>query len=108
MGGMSMGLSLASREGFIFDDAGVILNPRLREYKITSFGENPEFLVDFVETPQIDAAYGGRGIGEHGLVGMPAALGNALSLAAKTDLNHLPLTPEMIWKAKGGLSNDIL
>ncbi len=104
MGGMSMGLSLATKEEFIFDDAGVILNPRLREYKITSFGENPEFLVDFVETPQIDAAYGGRGIGEHGLVGMPAALGNALSLAAKVELNHLPLTPEMIWKAKGGLS----
>lgn len=104
MGGMSMGLSLASREGFIFDDAGVILNSRLREYKITSFGENPDFLVDFVETPQIDAAYGGRGIGEHGLVGMPAALGNVLSLAAKIDLNHLPLTPEMIWKAKGGTS----
>lgn len=102
MGGMSMGLSLATREGFIFDDRGVILNPRLRSYKITTFGENPEFLVDFVETPQIDAAYGGRGIGEHGLVGMPAALGNALSLAAKVKLNKLPLTPEMIWKAKGG------
>ena len=28
---------------------------------------------------------------------MPAALGNALSLAAGVELNQLPLTPESIW-----------
>ena len=65
-------------------------------------GEDPEYIVDFVETPQINAAYGGRGIGEHGLVGMPAALGNALSAAAQIDLNRLPLTSELIWKTKRG------
>lgn len=56
--------------------------------------------MDFVETPHIDGPYGGRGIGEHGLIGMPAALANSLSLAAGVDLNQLPLTPELIWQEK--------
>lgn len=108
MGGMSMGLSLASMEGFIFDDLGIIKNPQLRTYKIIDVSEKPEYIIDFIETPQIDAAYGGRGIGEHGLVGMPAALGNALSRAANVELDSLPLTPEAIWRKKGGANSDIL
>jgi CO/xanthine dehydrogenase Mo-binding subunit len=100
MGGMNMGLGIATREGFIFNDLGIVQNNQLRTYKLITFDENPEYTVEFIETPQIDAAYGGRGIGEHGLIGMPGALGNALSLAASTKLNNLPLIPETIWKAK--------
>jgi len=101
-GGMSMGLGLGSREGFLYGSDGVVLNTSLRTYKVMHFGENPEYLVEFVETPQIDAPYGARGLGEHGIIGMPAALANALSSAAQADLNHFPLTPEYIWQAKTG------
>lgn len=100
--GMAMGLSLASREALVFDDAGVILNPQFRTYKLLRFGEQPEYLIELTETPQLDAPYGQRGVGEHGLIGMPAALANALSAASGIDLNTLPLTPENIWKAKTG------
>ncbi|MCZ8513763.1 xanthine dehydrogenase family protein molybdopterin-binding subunit [Paenibacillus filicis] len=102
MGGMSMGLSFASRETFQFDKAGVVLNPQLRTYKLIRFGENPEYLVDFVETPYAEGPYGARGIGEYGTIGMAPALANALSLAAGVELNRLPLTPELIWRYKGG------
>jgi len=102
MGGMAMGLGFATREGFLFNDLGIVQNNQLRTYKLITFDENPEYIVDFIETPQVDAAYGGRGIGEHGIIGMPAALGNALSLACKAELNNLPLLPETIWIAKGG------
>ncbi len=102
MGGMSMGLSLASREGFLYNEKGVVLNPNLRTYKSMRFGQNPEYLVEFVETPEIDGPYGGRGLGEHGLIGMPGALINSLSSAAQADLNKLPLTPELIWRTKTG------
>jgi CO/xanthine dehydrogenase Mo-binding subunit len=61
------------------------------------YGEQPEYLVDFIETPHLEAPYGLRGIGEHGLIGMPAALANSLSIAAGVELNQLPLTPELIW-----------
>lgn len=102
MGGMAMGLGFATREGFLFNDLGIVQNNQLRTYKLITFDETPEYIVDFIETPQIDASYGGRGIGEHGFIGMAGALGNALSLATKVELNNLPLLPETIWRAKGG------
>lgn len=102
MGAMSMGLAFAGRETFYFDEWGRVLNPQLRTYRPLHYPERPEYLVDFIFTKQLDAAYGARGIGEHGLLGMPGALGNALSVAAGVSLHHLPLTPELIWKTKGG------
>ncbi|WP_028391395.1 xanthine dehydrogenase family protein molybdopterin-binding subunit [Bacillus cihuensis] len=100
MGAMSMGLAFAGRETFYFDQLGRVLNPQLRTYRPLHYGENPEYLVDFVHTPDLEAPYGARGVGEHGLLGMPGALGNALSVAAGVSLHHLPLIPELIWKTK--------
>jgi CO/xanthine dehydrogenase Mo-binding subunit len=102
MGAMSMGLAFAGRETFYINELGRILNPQLRTYRPLHFPEKPEYLVDFVLTPQLDAPYGARGVGEHGLMGMPGAMGNALSTAAGVSLRHLPLTPELIWKTKEG------
>lgn len=102
-GGMCMGLSFASRESFLFTDEGLVRNPMLRTYKVMRFGENPEYLVDFVETPDLEAPYGARGIGEFGVIGMPAALANSLSKAAEVPLNRLPLFPELIWRTKKGI-----
>ncbi|MFB5165416.1 2Fe-2S iron-sulfur cluster-binding protein [Parageobacillus toebii] len=48
----------------------------MRTYRPIRFGEHPEYIVEFIEMPQIDAPYGSRGAGEHGLIGMPAALAN--------------------------------
>ncbi|MFC4767817.1 xanthine dehydrogenase family protein molybdopterin-binding subunit [Effusibacillus consociatus] len=108
MGGMSMGLSFASRESFLFDDLGRVQNTQFRSYKVIHYGQNPEYLVDFVETPHVDAPYGARGIGEHGVIGMPAALANSLSIAAQADLNQLPLIPEYIWRKKKGDNHDLI
>lgn len=100
MGGMSMGLATASREGFAFDENGIVQNPNFRSYKLMRFNDAPEYIVEFVETPQIDGPFGARALGEHGLLGIPGALANCLSAAAGVELNQLPLTPERIWRAK--------
>jgi CO/xanthine dehydrogenase Mo-binding subunit len=84
-GGMCMGLGLSTREAFYFDSKGKVLNTSLRTYKVMHIGEEPEYIVDFIETPQIDAPFGARGIAEHGIIGIPAALANALSSAAQVD-----------------------
>ncbi|MBW5444939.1 molybdopterin-dependent oxidoreductase [Cohnella sp. CFH 77786] len=102
MGAMSMGLSFASRETFLFNELGAILNPSLRDYPLIRYGENPEYVVEFVENPCLDAPFGARALGEHGLIGMPAALADALSRAAGTRLNRLPLFPETVWRARMG------
>lgn len=101
MGAMSMGLAYAGRETFIFDELGRVTNPQLRTYRPIHYGENPHYVVDFIINPAVNAPYGSRGVGEHGLLGMPAALANALTIAAGVELNELPLTPELIWKYKG-------
>ncbi|MEH7392838.1 xanthine dehydrogenase family protein molybdopterin-binding subunit [Bacillus sp. JJ1474] len=101
-GAMSMGLSFGGRETFVFDSIGRVLNHQFRTYRPIRFGEHPEYIVDFVETPQIDAPFGARGVGEHGLIGMPAALGNSLSAALSTPINYLPLIPELLWRMKEG------
>lgn len=101
-GAMSMGLSFAGRETFHFDPHGRVLNPQLRTYRPIRFGEHPNYEVAFIKTPHVDAPYGARGIGEHGLIGMPAALGNSLSTALSAHINFLPIIPELLWKIKEG------
>ena len=104
MGAMEMGLNFASTETFVFSEKGEVLNPRLRTYTPFRYGDHPEYVVSFVETPYIDSAYGARGLGEHGLIGMPSALANALSTASGIELTRLPLTPESIWRKKVGVN----
>ena len=107
-GGMCMGLGYGSRESCLYGEGGERKNPQLRTYHLMRFGENPTYLVDFVETPLIVAPYGLRGIAEHGIIGIPAALANALTTAAQVELNQTPLTPETIWQAKRGKLDDSL
>lgn len=101
-GGMSMGVSFGSREEFVRNKQGITLNPDLRTYQVLRYGDIDSYNVSFVETPQVDGPFGARGIGEHGTIGIPAALSNALSLGLGVPLNHLPLFPETLWQAKEG------
>ena len=95
---MGMGIGYALCEGYVFDARGTVQNGSLRDYKILRYGEDPEYFVDFVETPQADGPYGLRGLGEQGIVGMPGCLSQAVSLAIGAPMNQLPMTAETIWK----------
>jgi CO/xanthine dehydrogenase Mo-binding subunit len=106
MGGINMGIGLATREAFEYDGEGKLQNTSLRTYKPMRYGENPEYLVEFLETPQIDAPFGARGLAEHGIIAMPAAFANAMTLASGTDFDYLPITPESVWEAETGGKND--
>jgi len=108
MGGINMGFGIATREAFKYDENARLQTTTLRTYKVMRFGENPEYIVDFIETPQIDAPFGARGFAEHGIISIPAAFANALSHAAEYEFDKLPITPEMIWKAKTGGKYDTL
>lgn len=98
-GGMSMGLSLAREEALVWDDAGIPQTTSLRTYKPMHIGEEPRYVVELLCTPQLDAPLGARSFSEHGIIGMPAALANALSNAAGVSLDALPLTPESIYRS---------
>ena len=96
-GGMAMGISLASRECCIYDKNGIPKLPNLRTYKLMHIGQEPNYHVEFVETPESQSPYGVRSFAEHGIIGIPAALGNALSAAFGKQIVSLPITPETIW-----------
>ena len=98
VGAMAMGVGYTTRESFAFDSRGRVQNGKLRDFKIVRFGEHPEYLVDFVETPQRDGPYNARGLGEQGIVGMPGALASAFSRAVGRQLMQLPITPEYLWR----------
>ncbi|MDP4110155.1 MAG: molybdopterin-dependent oxidoreductase, partial [Bacillota bacterium] len=110
-GAMNTGLSLATREANYYTPGGEPADTSLRTYKIMHFAENPEYIVDFIETPNPGGPFGARGLGEHGVLGMPPALLNALSRAAGVELDSLPVTFESLWnavKTKAGGKNDTL
>lgn len=98
-GGMAMGISMASREAFYYDGDGILRAPNLRTYKLLHIGQEPDYRVGFAETPDEEAPYGVRSYSEHGIIAIPAALGNALSSALGTEFLSLPLTPQYMWKA---------
>ncbi|HWR23285.1 MAG TPA: xanthine dehydrogenase family protein molybdopterin-binding subunit, partial [Feifaniaceae bacterium] len=93
-GGMAMGVSMATREAFDYDAEGRLTTPTLRTYKLLHIGQEPEYRVGFVETPEEHSPYGVRKFSEHGVIGMPAAIANALSAALGKPVDTLPLTPE--------------
>ncbi len=99
VGAMAMGIGFTTGEAFIFDQRGRVANGSLRDYKIMRYGQQPEYIVDFLESPQGDGPYGARGLGEQGIIGMPGALASALSRAAGARLDSLPITAETLWLA---------
>ena len=101
LGAMNMGLGLATRESLVYSSDGKLQNSSLRTYKPIHFFENPRFEVEFIETANIGAPYGARGLAEHGILGMMPAIANAVSLATGREADAMPLKFETLWKLEG-------
>ena len=100
IGGMVQGLGTAICEGYIYDKAGHLLNPSFTDNKIPTAKDIPEEIdVIAVETPQIDGPYGARGVGEHSMISVAPALGNAIQSAVGAELMHMPIRFEDVWRA---------
>jgi len=99
-GGVLQGLGSTFSEGFQFDDRGAMMNPSFVDYKIPTARDLPrKMTASFVETPQLDGPYGARGVGEHPMISVPSAVGNALYNATGVDVRDLPLSPERVYLA---------
>ncbi len=99
-GGMAMGVSLACDEAFSYNGKGIPQTPNLRTYKILHIGQEPDYRVNFIETPEGASPFGLRNYCEHGIIGILAAIGNALSIAFNKQICNMPLTSQMIWQTK--------
>ncbi len=104
IGGMIQGLGTGIIEGYIYDEKGRLLNPSFTDNKIPTAEDVPlEVGVGVVETPQLDGPYGARGIAEHSMISVAAALGNAIQQATGAELTHMPIRAEDVWRASQNL-----
>jgi CO/xanthine dehydrogenase Mo-binding subunit len=100
IGGMLQGLGTAICEGYIYDKKGKLLNNSFTDNKIPTVRDMPEEIIVIpVETPQLDGPFGARGVGEHPMISVAPAVGNALKNALGIELTHMPIRAEDVWKA---------
>ncbi|MGH3239709.1 MAG: molybdopterin cofactor-binding domain-containing protein, partial [Spirillospora sp.] len=96
VGGMVMGLSAALHEHGVMDPApGQVVTRDLADYHIAAHADVQD--VDAVWIDEFDPHYnalGAKGVGEIGIVGVPAAIANAAYHATGVRVRDLPLTPD--------------
>jgi xanthine dehydrogenase YagR molybdenum-binding subunit len=74
-----------------------IMNPNLAGYHVPVNADIPEIETIFVpEEDKIVNPLGAKGLGELGLVGIPAAIANAIFNATGKRLRDLPMTPDKL------------
>ena len=98
IGGMTMGLSAALFEESITDPRfGHVVNADLAGYHIASHADVADVRAEWIdEADPWFGATGAKGIGELGIVGVPAAIGNAIFNATGRRLRGLPFTPDKL------------
>jgi xanthine dehydrogenase YagR molybdenum-binding subunit len=101
IGGMTMGLSAAlHEEGYLDERFGHVVNGDLAGYHVAAHADVVGLeAVCLEEHDPWFGATGAKGIGELGVVGAPAAIGNALFNASGVRLRDLPFTPDKLFAA---------
>ncbi|MCO6452972.1 MAG: xanthine dehydrogenase family protein molybdopterin-binding subunit [Caldilineales bacterium] len=98
-GGAVQGLSITLLES-LRQENGRFGNASLRDYRLANSLDVPQKLeAIIIEVPQDDGPFGARGVGEHALVGVSAAVANALYNAVGIRISSLPITSESVWEA---------
>jgi carbon-monoxide dehydrogenase large subunit len=98
-GAMAQALGAALTEKLHFGPDGRIQNWSLTDYRIPTAADAPHMEVIFIQTEDATGPYGARGLGEHGIVAIPAAIANAVADALNADFFETPITPEMVMEA---------
>ncbi|MDP2931953.1 MAG: xanthine dehydrogenase family protein molybdopterin-binding subunit [Chloroflexota bacterium] len=100
-GGLVMGIGSALWEE-VKMEAGKVLNPNLRDYKIpdaVNLPGNDRFKSFLAPSPHKDGPYGAKGCGEVQMTPSAAVIANAVYNAVGVRIKSLPLTREKVLKA---------
>jgi xanthine dehydrogenase molybdenum-binding subunit len=89
---MGAGLALTEELGLV---EGQVLAPSPREYGMLTTLGAPPIHVDLVETIDPEGPFGAKGVGEAGLIPVPAAVANAVADATGVRPRSYPMAP---WK----------
>jgi xanthine dehydrogenase YagR molybdenum-binding subunit len=98
MGGVIWGISMALHEDSFMDhNYGRFINHDYAEYHIPVHADTPEIEVIFVkEDDPIINPLGIKGVGEIGIIGVAAAVANAIYHATGKRVRDLPITPDKV------------
>jgi len=97
IGGAVMGIGMTLLEETVFDpETGRIANATFADYLIPANADVPDLDVVFVGTPDTVRPLGIKGIGEIGVVGVSAAIANAVYHATGRRIRSLPITVEQL------------
>lgn len=102
-GGIMQGVGFALFEERIVDDRlGLPLNPTMHDYKLPTMSDVPSITAFFVDGADIVANHtGAKGVAEPPIIGVAAAIANAVADAIGVEVTELPLTP---WRVLAALS----
>jgi xanthine dehydrogenase YagR molybdenum-binding subunit len=98
IGGVVWGIGMALQEATEIDHRyGRIMNPNLQHYHVPVNADVHEIETMFVEEDDaIVNPLGVKGMGELGMVGIPAAIANAVFHATGRRIRELPITPDKL------------
>ena len=101
MGGVVWGIGMALHEETVFDHRfGRIMNANIAEYHVPVNADVQDIKVIFVDEPDaIINPLGIKGLGEIGIVGVAAAIANAVYHATGTRVRDLPITLDKLHRA---------
>ncbi|GHD87584.1 xanthine dehydrogenase family protein molybdopterin-binding subunit [Streptomyces naganishii] len=104
IGGMIMGLGMALTEGSTMDAAfGDFAESDLASYHVPVNADVPEIEAHWIEEADTHLnPMGSKGIGEIGIVGSAAAVGNAVHHATGVRFRRPPLTPDKVLSGLAG------
>ena len=99
-GGLVQGLGLALVEELVWDEDGRVVNPSMSSYKVPGSLDVPMAIHPIMlEFPSVEGPFGAKGVAEVGLVGVPAAVCNAIRNATGAQINTIPATGERVLRA---------
>ena len=98
IGGVVWGIGMALHEATEIDHRyGRIMNPDLQHYHVPVNADVHEIHTEFVEEDDtVVNPLGVKGMGELGMVGIPAAIANAVFHATGRRIRELPITPDKL------------
>ena len=101
MGSVVWGIGMALHEETVFDHKlGRIMNANIAEYHVPVNADVQDIKVIFVDEPDaIINPMGVKGLGEIGIVGVAAAIANAVYHATGTRVRDLPITLDKLHRA---------
>ena len=100
MGGVVWGIGMALHEETLFDHRfGRVMNANIAEYHVPVNADVHDISIIFVEEPdEIVNPLGIKGLGEIGIVGVAAAIANAVYHATGTRVRDLPITLDKLYR----------